>query len=441
MLTKILFRVVDRISIGILRLSMHVGRRLTAHRLARGKPRTLWGVTPILTLPLKARCDRALGFESESFVYTTYIITQAFDVNFSSISAMIYKLKYRYGVDLHRLVLAWALLRYDVFNYFADRGIMPSPRRLGIDPGEMDAVRASGKRLYVYCYGADVRTREKTLALGRWNFCSDCPEPGKFCICDDATGAEVIAEIAERANAIVSLGDMLVYAPGCRHLAYWPIDTQQVRYVGTKVASGPLRIAHAPNHTHFKGTAYLDQAVARLRDRGYALELVTVSGVPNKKVMELFAEVDLVADQFIGGAYGYTALEALACGKPVLTYIRDSSLVVAADECPFLIVRPETIEQALEWCLNNRARLPAIGAQGRAYVERWHSIPAVASRFAAMYRETADFPATINERLATFIERETDRRRTVHQSEGWSHPWQILRQHADDDLMNSSCLN
>src|SRR5947209_8193185 len=45
-------------------LAIHLGPKFSVMRLRSGRPRTLWGVTPILTLPLKARADQALGFES-----------------------------------------------------------------------------------------------------------------------------------------------------------------------------------------------------------------------------------------------------------------------------------------------------------------------------------------------------------------------------------------
>jgi glycosyltransferase involved in cell wall biosynthesis len=425
MVTTRVHGTVDRLSLIAVDLAARLGATLTARRIARGEPASLWGITPILTLPLKARCDRLLGFRSNSLVYTTYVITSAFDINLSLLARVVHRLAPRYVLVLHRLVLAWALVRYDIFHFFADRGIMPAAGRFGIDSWEMDVIRRAGKYLYVYCYGADVRTRGKTMALGRWNFCSDCPEPGKYCICDDATGEAVMNAIANRATALVSLGDMLTYTPGGEHLAYWPIDIDMVQNVVGIVGSGPLRVAHAPNHTHFKGTRYLRQAVAHLRARGFGIELITISGVSNTAVLQIFSEVDLVADQFIGGAYGYTALEAMACGKPVLTYVRDASLVEAAEECPFLITQPETIEAVLEWCLTHRECLPAIGAQGRMYVERWHSLPAVAGRFARLYLETAAFPEILRRRLQRFLANEALRRGSGSKSEHWHHPWRL----------------
>jgi hypothetical protein len=423
-------RLAHGLSRRILAVCIRVGRRLGQRRLARGRPRTLWGTTPIITLSLKARADEALGFRSESVVFTTYYITQAFTWNL------------RYVVKAfnawasatpagYRCLLGLALLRYDIFHYFADRGILqPNGRRFGIEAAELDAIRAAGKSVYVFAYGADVRTQLATRALGNWNFCRDCDTPGRYCICDDTVGAQLMAETAQRATALISLGDMLTYMPGAHHLAYWPIDTVAVQPGSPPNLDGPLRIAHAPNHTHFKGTAYLEASIARLSAQGHAIELVRISGVPNTEVMRLFANCDVVADQFIGGAYGYAALEALACAKPVITYVRSRDLVLAPDECPFLNVTPDDLDALLIWCCGHREALRVIGRQGRAYVERHHAIPAVAGRLAALYHATAGLPPPINDRLTAYVDQETLRQANVAPVHGWQHPWLVGWEHA-----------
>ncbi len=415
----------EALSIRVANLAVRLGRRATAWRLARGRPRSLWGVTPILTLPLLARCDRHLRFRSSSLVFTTYVITSRFDTNLRWMIAGIHRASQHLYWPAHRLLLAWALLRYDVFHYFADRGLMPSRGRFGIDPWELDLLRAAGKRVYVYAYGADVRTRRATLALGRWNFCTDCADPEKYCICDDAKGQARIAATAARATALVSLGDMLTYMPGARHIGYWPIALDEIAPAPPPRTDGPLRIVHAPNHTHFKGSAYLETAIERARARGRDIDYVKVQGVPNTEVMRLFAEADLVADQFIGGAYGYTALEAMARGKPVLTYVRTPDLVEAPEECPLINATPDTLDEVLEWLVENRARLPAIGAQGHHYVARWHDIQAVARRMARLYAETAGFEGELRARMeAAAAERPPG---APGETASWSHPWMVTR--------------
>ena len=157
-------------------------------------------------------------------------------------------------------------------------------------------------------------------------------------------------------------------------------------------AAGPLRIAHAPNHTHFKGSKYLEQAIERLRAQGYEIEYRKFRAFNNAEVLALFAASDVVADQFVGGACGYTALEAMALGKPVLSFVRGRDLVEAPEECPIINATPDDLDQALLWIIRNREILRAIGAQGRRYVERWHSVSAVAARLGQLYCDTADFP-------------------------------------------------
>src|SRR5690349_6618303 len=54
-----------------MRASIPIAARLSRWRARRGRVRSLWGATPILTLPLLARADRLLGVQSKSFVYQT----------------------------------------------------------------------------------------------------------------------------------------------------------------------------------------------------------------------------------------------------------------------------------------------------------------------------------------------------------------------------------
>lgn len=406
------------------RIAVPLGRRRTEVRLAQGAPRSLWGVTPILTLPLKARADRVLGIESHSLVFVTYYIARKFDFNLQSTLERLQ----RHGGGLikpfENLLLAWAIWRYDVFHFFYDQGLTSRATRFGVNPAELDLLRAAGKRVYLYAYGADVRRREPTLKFGKWNFCSDCPEPGKFCACTE-DNAPIMAAMCEKVTAAVALGDMLAYVPNARNMHYWPIDLELVPLAPPPSMDGPLRIAHAPNHSHFKGSRYLEAAIERLRAQGRAIEYITVQGVPNTEVIRLFGEADLIADQFIGGAYGYTALEAMARGKPVMTYVRSPDLVEAVAECPLINVTPDTLEEILLWCLDNRARLAAIGAQGRAYAERWHSIDAVAERLGRMYEETADFPPITLQMIQEHCAQIQEARAAVSQVPDWQHPFLV----------------
>jgi SAM-dependent methyltransferase len=373
-------------------------------RLHFGRPRTMWGVTPILTLPLLGRCDRLLGFRSESLVFTVYYTTDCFDINLKRLCELVYRKFPHWSLVFHALALRLALARFDVFHLFCDRGLLPPTRPIEINPHELQMIRSYGRRLYTYTYGADVRTRAATLALGRYNLCAECPDPGRFCICDDAEGSGNIGRIREHATAMIAMGDMLAYVPGAHNTSYWPIDvTRLPEAVADWRPDRSLRIAHAPNHAHFKGTRYLTSAIERLQSEGWAIELIQVEGVPNFEVIALFKSCDIVADQFIAGFHGYTAFEAMALGKPVLCYLRDPTIVLDPDNCPIINVWPDTVYDVLKRCLLGEFDLAELGRRSRRYVAHYHSLEAVAARLGRLYLETASFPQRINRRLTRRI--------------------------------------
>ena len=381
-------------------LPIRLARLLTAMRMRLGRIRTLWGVTPILTLPLLARCDRLLGMRSDSLVFTTYYISSRFDINLKRLHVWLVRDHQDRYENFTRWIFAWALLRYDIFHLFYDRGVMNPQTRMGISRIELETLRAAGKRLYTYAYGADVRTRDRTLSLGEFNLCAACPQPGLYCQCDDQAGEANVRSIASYATAMIAMGDMLAYVPGARDLHYWPIDTARLQpaFVSRSL-DRPFRVAHAPNHPYFKGTAYLEAAIARLQSEGIGIELVRVQGVPNEQVLVLFSGVDLVADQFIDGFHGYTTLEAMALGKPVLCFLRGPTMAINYEECPIINADPHTLYDVLRDCATGKYDLDKLGRRSRAYVERYYSVESVAARLAKLYLDTAGFPKRSASRL------------------------------------------
>ncbi len=354
-------------------------------RAKLGVRRSLWGVTPILTLPLLARCDRLLGHAAETLVLARYHITDAFDWDLSTQQRWIVgKFPDCYPLWAE-CVFLFALMRFDVFHYFYDRGIMKPAARFGINHRELALLRRYRKQLFTYAYGADVRTREATLATGDWNFCRDCDDPGRYCICNTEELAESMRPVIPVAKAMNAMGDMLIYVPSPNHFNYWPVDTSCFKpfQPRNRAPGARLVLAHAPNHEHFKGTKYLLQAIENLQRKGLALELRRAQHVPNEQVLALFEEVDVVVDQLVGGFFGYTALEAMAVGRPVITYVRSLDLLLPG--FPLLNATPDNIEDILEDLYHGKYDLDAVGAAGQAYVADQHSLYSVANRLKRLY--------------------------------------------------------
>lgn len=378
----------------------------TENRLNSGRMNSLWGVTPIVTLSTAVAADRALNVNASSLVFNTYHITSNFDVVLSNIqdrciaerSADLYLMRW--------LILIWAIANYDFFHLYNDRGIIEpaggygSPR-FGISLREMEIYRKAKKRLYTYAYGADHRLRQKTLALGKWTFCSECPEPGTFCVCDDEGGGEMLKVIQEHSTAVIAHGLAMKIIPGARNIPYMTVDVNKLRPKSPRrVDCDQFVIGHFPNHGYFKGSKYLEAAIGKLQAEGHNIQLLQLSGKPNEEILEAMGEIDALVDQLVAGSFGLTAIEGMALGCPVICYLHEGIAIAEPDACPVIQANPDTIEEVLRGLVLDQKQLSEARIAGPIYVKRNYSIQSLAKHLADLYLETADLPETLSTTIA-----------------------------------------
>ncbi|MBU4566812.1 MAG: hypothetical protein KMY53_01245 [Desulfarculus sp.] len=366
-------------------------RNLLSSQIRR-KAISIWTGAPIITVAKNCRVERLLGFNSISIVSRTYFITDEFDYDLARLAKGNHLLSILYTYAAFLLV---CLMAVQVHTY-VDGGLLPSHQRRRFNPLELCAYRLLGIKLLVWTYGADVRTHRRTIALGKPNCCTDCDQVGVACICDDKLGAANYRRVYRAAAGVFSMGDMLEYTPASRNdLFFWPIDLDADhgrRYAPTYPALGPskpLRVVHAPNHRMFKGTRYLEKAVAKFRSEGVAIDLVLAEHLPNQAALELYRSADLIFDQCLIGFHGYFALEGMALGKPVMCFVRDRQrYLLAPDECP--LIEADVVhltDQLRQWATIDRAELQSIGMQSRAYIEKYYSYRAFSGRLRKAYQD------------------------------------------------------
>lgn len=350
-------------------------------------PRLLWGSQPIISLVNLSRAMAEAGYPSETVAVAASPLYERalFDhhpYRADGNAALVY------AANRLRAYLFFvrALMRYDVFHYFFDGGVL---RSTPLSRFELPLLRAVGKKIVLMPYGGDAFVYD-SIADPLWRHALMI----EYAALGDTT--ERIERGVRRAtrHAHVVVGSVVHVACLPRWdvlpVTAYPIDTRAVQPVPPSV-EGPVRIAHSANHRGAKGSDFLIAAVEALRSEGHDVELDLIERVPNHEAIARMAEADIYVDQLVFG-YAMAALEAMALGKVVISGLETTPAYALfrrysyLDECPIVPASPETIADVLRDIIANRQRWPGIGEASRSYVERWHSYAAAQVLYSSIYR-------------------------------------------------------
>jgi hypothetical protein len=143
-------------------------------------------------------------------------------------------------------------------------------------------------------------------------------------------------------------------------------------------------VLHAPSSRRRKGTEGVIAAC-----EGLDVELDIIEGLPQAEARRHYERADIVVDQLNAGWYGIFALEAMALGKPVLSYLRPEAVQkterALGVEVPVVPVTKETLRDRIGELAASADERRRIGASSRSYVERVHDADRGADRLIAIY--------------------------------------------------------
>ena len=120
-----------------------------------------------------------------------------------------------------------------------------------------------------------------------------------------------------------------------------------------------------------------------------AVELDVVENTRHDQAVERYKQADIVVDQLNAGWYGVFALECMALGKPVLTYLHEEAVRRTEEafgvELPLVPTSKETLADDLQRLVDQPELRDEIGQRSRAYVERVHDANVIADRLIGIY--------------------------------------------------------
>ena len=128
-------------------------------------------------------------------------------------------------------------------------------------------------------------------------------------------------------------------------------------------------IVHSPSKRSTKGT---EGILEKLKEVKGDYELILVENKPHEEAMEIYKNADIVIDQISLGTYGVFSIEAMAMGKPVITYISPEIRERFPEELPVISSDFDGLPDAVDRLIADPQLRHDIGVRGREYVERYH---------------------------------------------------------------------
>ena len=255
-------------------------------------------------------------------------------------------------VLLSRQARQWAALarllpRTDVFHFHFGLTLVPQSLQFPI-------LRATRKKSVMHYLGSDIRGKTpEQLAYGK----------------------KADAEIVGSYDAIRWVPDAEVIPPG--------IDLSRIEPAPPSDRARPL-IVHAPSSRRRKGSEHVLAAV-----EGLDADLELVEGLHHDEAFERYRAADIVVDQLNAGWYGLFAIEAMALGKPVVTFLHDEAVRRTEEafgtRVPIVSATAETLRETLRPLVADAARRRELGAASRAYVEQVHDLERTTDHLLAVY--------------------------------------------------------
>ncbi len=241
----------------------------------------------------------------------------------------------------------------DIFHFYSSVTLVPKSVQFPL-------LHALGKKGVYHYLGSDIRGKTpQQLAYGK----------------------KADAEIVGSYDAIRWVPEADVVLPG--------IDVAAIRPSFPPERRGRPLIVHAPSSRRRKGTEHIVAACAALD-----ADLEIVEGLRHDEAFERYRAADIVVDQLNAGWYGVFAIECLALGKPVVTFLHDEAVRRTEEayglEVPLVSTTKETLRESLRPLVEDAALRRRLGEASRAYAERLHDVERIADGLVRLYERVLD---------------------------------------------------
>lgn len=238
---------------------------------------------------------------------------------------------------------------------------------------ELRSLREAGVSTALIFHGSDARDPTAHLRRERWSPFNDPRVPRRLL---ERRARETRRKATESGMPLfVTTPDLLEDLPTAR---WCPVVIDEARWHRTEPASDIPLVVHAPSSGPMKGTVQITDQMRDL-DRKGVIRYREVSGVPAEAMPGVYADADIVLDQFLVGAYGVAACEAMSSGSVVVGHVSPKIRAFIREETgaelPIVEATPSTLASVIRDLAASPHEWNERGDAGRAFAHAVHSGP------------------------------------------------------------------
>lgn len=331
------------------------------------------------------RALRTAGYKADNIAYDCPSYFRPISLGFILADHFLLRML-NYLTD-YTLFFMWAVLKYDIFEFAFSGGLLKNSHLRKI---EMPLLKILAKKIVIYGHGADCKILSDIRKLGfKYNTAMDRTEKTESqtekVILENVRRAQKYAGVLVAGGDLIHLGNKGVFLP-------LPTDLTPWKY-SLPVKNKILKIIHSTNHRSHKGSRFIIDIVSKLTKK-LPIKLVLLEKKTIAECQKLYPLADIIITDVITGWHGYTPIEAMAVGRPVICYLRpdiaEFHSYYAKGRIPIVSATPDNLAQEITRLVKNKKLREELGKKGREYALKYHSLEFVGTLRSILYEHIWD---------------------------------------------------
>ena len=342
------------------------------------KMRILFGPSDISNqLSLYSAALRKKGFEAVNLSYHKKVFDFKADkfIDMSKFGDYIEQLK------KSKQIASEMIYEYDIFHFIYGRS-------LAYDYSDLPLYSMLGKKVLMTFVGDDARRYSEAVKLNPYWELVKYDYFGKLGLLNEEKIKRRIEFLGKHIKDCFVDYELYGYVKDYfENVHYYRIaaDISSIPFNTENKNSKPL-IVHAPSSIDGKGTKFIMKAIEELKEK-YDFDFILIQNMRHEDAMKIYEKSDIAIDQIICGSYGTFAVEAMAMGKPVISWISDFMKSKYPEELPVVRANPDNIKEKIEILLKDCDMRKELGMRGRKYAEKYHDVNDIVDGFTDVYRK------------------------------------------------------